>query len=103
MATTKTAPCQCRQFINGHWVAGSGEMLENRSPARIDEVLGLVPRGTEADADAAVAAAREAFPAWRRTSRIRRGELFLKLTDLIRSRDRHARRSAGRGKRQGAR
>jgi aldehyde dehydrogenase (NAD+) len=59
-------------------------MLENRNPARFDEVLGLFPRGTNADVDGAVAAAREAFPAWRRMSRIRRGELFLKLTDLIR-------------------
>src|SRR5205807_1535347 len=44
----------------------------------------LFPRGTAADVDAAVTAAREAFPSWRRMSRIRRGELFLRLTDLIR-------------------
>jgi aldehyde dehydrogenase (NAD+) len=84
MAATKTAPAEYRQFINGRWTSGGREGLENRNPARFDEVLGLIPRGTKADANAAVAAAHEAFPAWRRTSRIRRGELFLKLAELIR-------------------
>ncbi len=84
MTVTKTAPAEYRQFINGSWVRDSGESIENRNPARFDDVLGLIPRGTKADVDAAVAAARAAFPAWRRTSRIRRGELFLKLADLIR-------------------
>jgi aldehyde dehydrogenase (NAD+) len=85
MATTKAPPSTMRQFIGGQWESGApGETLENRNPARFDEVLGLFPRGTKADVDAAVKAARAAFPSWRRTSRIRRGELFLKLTDLIR-------------------
>jgi aldehyde dehydrogenase (NAD+) len=81
---TKTAPARYRQFIGGRWQAGDGDLLENRNPARFEEILGLIPRGTAADAAAAVEAARAAFPAWRRTSRIRRGELFLKLIDLIR-------------------
>jgi aldehyde dehydrogenase (NAD+) len=81
---TKIAPVAYRQFIGGRWVTATGETLENRNPARFDEVLGLFPRGTKADVGAAVTAARDAFPAWRRTSRIRRGELFLRLTDLIR-------------------
>jgi aldehyde dehydrogenase (NAD+) len=85
MAAIKTAPAQYRQFINGRWVRDSRDTLENRNPARFDDVLGLIPRGTTADVDAAVTAARAAFPAWRRTSRIRRGELFLKLADLIRA------------------
>ena len=81
---TKTAPATYRQFIGGRWKSAVGETLENRNPARFDEVLGLTPRGTKADVEASVSAARDAFPAWRRTSRIRRGELFLRLTDLIR-------------------
>jgi aldehyde dehydrogenase (NAD+) len=82
---TKTTSARYRQFMGGRWQAGERELLENRNPARFDEVLGLIPRGTAADAASAVEAAREAFPAWRRTSRIRRGELFLKLIDLIRT------------------
>lgn len=82
---TKTTSARYRQFIGGRWQTGERELLENRNPARFDDVLGLFPRGTPGDAAAAVEAAREAFPAWRRTSRIRRGELFLKLIDLIRT------------------
>ncbi len=84
MAATKAVQTKYRQYINGRWVRDSGEPIENRNPARFDEILGLIPRGTKADVEAAVSAARAAFPAWRRTSRIRRGELFLRLADLIR-------------------
>ena len=72
-----------RQFIDGRWQSAAGETLENRNPARVDEVIGLFPRGTKADVDLAVAAARRAFVPWRRTSRIHRGELFGRLANLI--------------------
>lgn len=72
-----------RQLIDGRWIDG-GELLENRNPAKFDEVIGKFPRGTAADADRAVLAARRAFPDWRRTSRIKRGDLFIKLAELIR-------------------
>lgn len=75
---------QGRQFIGGQWHDSAGEMLENRNPARFQDVLGLFPRGTEGDVDQAVAAARDSFIPWRRTSRIQRGELFFKLAELIR-------------------
>ena len=80
---TKTSQWIGRQFINGDWREAAAT-LENRNPANFAEVLGLFPRGTAADAAAAVAAARKAFPAWRRTSRIKRGELFDRLAALIR-------------------
>ncbi len=76
-------PWSGRQFIDGRWQSAAGETLENRNPARVDEVIGLFPRGTKADIDLAVAAARRAFVPWRRTSRIQRGELFGKLANLI--------------------
>src|SRR4051794_32500208 len=85
MSATKTVLARYRQFVNGRWQTAAGKVVENRNPARFEEVLGLLPRGTAADVDAAVSAARQAFPGWRRTSRIRRGELFVKLIDLIRA------------------
>src|SRR5262245_6824353 len=72
-----------RQLIDGKWLDG-GAMLENRNPAKFAEVIGKFPRGTADDANKAVAAARKAFPGWRKTSRIKRGELFIKLAELIR-------------------
>ena len=71
--------------VGGFWLPSTGELLENRNPARFDEVLGVYPRGGAAEVNPAVAAAREAFPAWRRTSRIARGEMFLNLTERIRA------------------
>jgi aldehyde dehydrogenase (NAD+) len=83
MPAISTTPWAGRQLIDGRWQSAVGETLENRNPARIDEVIGLFPRGTEADVDLAVGAARRAFVPWRRTSRIQRGELFGRLANLI--------------------
>jgi aldehyde dehydrogenase (NAD+) len=74
---------QGRHLIDGQWRDATGATFENRNPARMDEVLGVYPRGTRDDVNAAVAAARAAFIPWRRTSRIRRGDLFDNLARLI--------------------
>ena len=49
-------------FINGEFTA-PGALFDSRNPAR-DEVLAQVTQGTAQDVDAAVSAARAAFPAW---------------------------------------
>jgi aldehyde dehydrogenase (NAD+) len=72
-----------RQLIGGQWRDSAVDYFENTNPARTSEVLGRYPRGTSADADEAVQAARGAFPAWRRVSRVKRGELFDNLAQLI--------------------
>ncbi|MFO0901176.1 MAG: aldehyde dehydrogenase family protein [Pirellulales bacterium] len=83
MSTIASPAWTGRHLIAGCELSGGGHAFENRNPARIDELLGVYPRGTAADVDAAVRAAREAFPAWRRTSRIKRGDLFDNLATLI--------------------
>jgi aldehyde dehydrogenase (NAD+) len=84
MATLSAAPpVTGRLLIGGDWQAPSGARFESRSPARQDEVIGVFPAATAADADAAVAAARRAYPAWRRSSRIHRAELFDNLAQLV--------------------
>ncbi len=72
-----------KHFIDGQWIAFSGPTFENRNPAHFAEILGHYPCGSHAEVEQAVAAARHAFPAWRRTSRIKRGELFNNLARLI--------------------
>ena len=48
-------------LIGGEWVESvSGEWIDVRSPAT-GELVGRVPKGTAADVDRAVRAAREAF------------------------------------------
>lgn len=73
-----------REFIGGEWSTdAAGPQFANHNPARFEEVLGHYPRGTAAGVDRAVQAARRAFDPWRRTSRIKRGERFGQLAELI--------------------
>src|SRR5262245_40040045 len=81
--TTQTAT-KYLNFIDGAWVpAKSGEFFHDRTPARNHEVLGLFPKAGKADVAAAVAAARSAFDAWRRTPAPVRGEILKRVGDLL--------------------
>lgn len=69
-----------------HWIGGqrvaSAETFEDVSP--IDgAALGQISRGGRTEADAAVAAAKAAFPLWSRMSADERGEILFRLADLI--------------------
>ncbi len=69
MATAAELQVRDKIFIGGEWVApGGGEAIEVVNPTT-EEVIGTIPAGTPEDADRAVAAAREAFESWSRTSR----------------------------------
>src|SRR5262245_8316420 len=82
--TTAVAPRVAGyHVIAGHRQAPTGPTFESRNPAHLDAVLGIFPRGATIDADQAVAAARAAYPAWRRTSRIHRADLFDHLAQLV--------------------
>jgi aldehyde dehydrogenase (NAD+) len=84
MTTATAAPAVTgRHLIAGRWLAPAGRHFESRSPANADELIGRFPRATADEANQAVAAARAAYPAWRRTSRIHRAELFDNLAMLI--------------------
>jgi aldehyde dehydrogenase (NAD+) len=82
---TASAPARVegRHFIGGNWSSSSARPFESRSPARQNEVIGTFPTAGPAEVESAVAAARKAFPDWRRTSRVRRAELFDNLAQLI--------------------
>ncbi|MBA3432594.1 MAG: aldehyde dehydrogenase family protein [Actinobacteria bacterium] len=55
----------CRNYVGGAWVAAcSGETYTKVNPMRPSETVGEFSSSSEADADAAVAAAETAFPAW---------------------------------------
>ena len=68
-------------LINGKPVAGR-DYFETLNPAT-QEVLAEVAAGGEAEIDAAVAAAKEAFPKWAATPAPQRAKLIRKLGDLI--------------------
>src|SRR5688572_16270242 len=82
MATvaTRTYPL----FINGEWRdSRSSKFVENRNPARIQEILGLVPLASLDEVDEAVDAAREAFPAWRRKPAPQRGTIIARAAEIM--------------------
>ena len=72
-----------------HWIGGervaSADTFDDLSP--IDgAVLGQVARGGQAEVDAAVAAAQEAFPAWAKLGPQGRGEILGLVADLVEAR-----------------
>lgn len=57
--------------------------FKSKNPSKNDEVLGVFQTGTVADADAAIAVAKAAFPAWSRTHYTERVDLLRKAANLI--------------------
>src|SRR5450631_1908069 len=56
-----------RNFIAGDWVTGA-DTARNINPSDLSDVIGEYARADKAQADAAIAAARAAFPAWSMSS-----------------------------------
>ncbi|MEN9905240.1 MAG: 5-carboxymethyl-2-hydroxymuconate semialdehyde dehydrogenase [Pseudomonadota bacterium] len=68
-------------LINGQAVAGR-DHFESLNPAN-QQLLATVASGTQADVDAAVAAARAAFPAWAAKPAAQRARILHRLGELI--------------------
>ena len=76
-----------QNFIGGIWKNSISEKrVENLNPARSDEVLGSVPLSSRAEAQEAVEAAADAFPAWRKTPAPLRGKLVQRVVQLMEER-----------------
>jgi 1-pyrroline dehydrogenase len=74
---------QHKNFVGGEWVdAVEGGTMEVLNPAT-GEVIAEVPRGTQADVDRAVEAAKKALPEWFETTPQERSEALLKLAAAI--------------------
>ena len=92
-ASAQTRARILKNYIGGAWVApgapvGSREVV---NPAT-GETIATVPLSGAADVDAAVAAARAAFPGWRSTPSIERARMLFTLRErLLRDADRLAR------------
>ena len=74
MATAAEVQARDKVFIGGEWVepeaSGTLEVVNSTS----EETMGSIPACTAADADRAVAAARDAFESWSQTSREERAD-----------------------------
>jgi acyl-CoA reductase-like NAD-dependent aldehyde dehydrogenase len=72
-------------LIGGAWVDGADGGYDVVNPAT-EDVVGIAPEASEAQALDAARAAREAFPAWSQTSPDVRAELLQKTADAMRDR-----------------
>ncbi|MAY81901.1 MAG: aldehyde dehydrogenase [Deltaproteobacteria bacterium] len=72
----------CTNLIGGEWVP-TANTVENRCPANTDELLGTAPASGVDEANAAIAAAKAALPAWRETTAPQRGALLYRLVRLL--------------------
>ena len=75
-------------YIDGEEVSAK-QTSENRSPVDQRLILGHFPVGEAADVERAVAAAKRAFPAWRKTSHEERLALVRRAAALIEERVYH--------------
>src|SRR4051812_35511968 len=75
---TQTIP----HFINGERIAADAPEL-SLNPSNTDDVVARTPRGGEAEVDAAVAAARRAFPTWSEASPEVRFDLLDRVGDAL--------------------
>jgi 1-pyrroline dehydrogenase len=74
---------QMKNFVGGEWVdAVEGGTMEVLNPST-GETIAEVPRGTQADVDRAVDAAKKALPEWLETTPQERSEALLKLAAVI--------------------
>ncbi|HXG89740.1 MAG TPA: aldehyde dehydrogenase family protein [Vicinamibacterales bacterium] len=71
-------------FIDGRWTpSASGKTSENRNPANADDLIGVFPDSSTADALAAIDAARRAFDTWRLVPAPKRAEILFRAAQLI--------------------
>ncbi|MGA4277033.1 aldehyde dehydrogenase family protein [Ralstonia nicotianae] len=73
-------------FINGQWVAPQGKGTIDVIHSTTEAVMGTIPEGSAADAEAAVAAARAAFDGWAATPAPKRAEIIQKIADGLKAR-----------------
>ncbi len=71
-----------KNYINGEWVAPTGEESDVINPAT-NKVIAKSRASTKAEVQSAIDAAKEAYPAWRRTPPVSRCRYLFRLKDLL--------------------
>lgn len=75
-----------RQFIDGQWADASDGGTWDLIDPSTEGTITTVPFGGRADADAAIAAASAAFPAWSTATAYERAAVLRRASDLVRAR-----------------
>ena len=69
-------------YIDGEWIEFRGNTLGVVNPAK-NEVIATIGKSTVSEVDTAVAAAKEAYPEWRRTPAVTRARYLYRLRELL--------------------
>ena len=75
---------ETKNFVAGNWVA-TGSNFDSVNPAT-GELVSRCAEASQQELDAAVAAACDAFPAWRKTPPPRRAEILFRVAELLQAR-----------------
>lgn len=78
-------PLIIKNYVGGEWVDSKGDLADVVNPATC-KVIAKVPISTKDDISAAVEAAKEAFPEWRRTPPLARVRCLFRLKELMEER-----------------
>lgn len=74
----------CPNYINGQWARSrSGQALERRNPADLQDRIGYAPLSTRGEVREAINAAGLARPSWRDTPAPARGKIILRAARLL--------------------
>ncbi len=71
-----------KNYIGGEWVESKGEIVDVVNPATM-KTIAKVPISTKEEFDAAVQAAKAAFPEWRRTTPLARSRILFRFKELL--------------------
>ena len=78
-----------KQYINGELVSStSTDVIEVLNPCT-EEVIATIPKGSNADAEKALEAAKAAQPAWEALTAAERAGYLNKMADVIRANREH--------------
>ncbi len=83
VADLESAPRKYQQYIAGKWSDAEGERtFEDFDPFN-GEIVALIPAAGKSDAQRAIAAAADAFPAWAAMQPAAKQRLFLRAADIV--------------------
>src|SRR4030066_2141239 len=73
---------EVKNYVNGEWVDSKGKIVDVVNPAT-GKVIGKCPISTKEEINAAVNAAKAAYPDWRRTTPLARSRVLFRMKDLL--------------------
>lgn len=76
-------PLHLKNYINGEWVESEAKQISDVINPATQKVIARVPMSPKREVDAAVKAAKDAFPEWRRTTPLARVRCLFRLKGLL--------------------